>query len=202
MGTHMSTVNPYTTPQSTVADAAAKEVGEARIFAADGRIGRVRYLAYTVGLYLLISFISGIVTGVSTIVLGPSNAQVVKMALTVVVGVGFLAYSFLPTIQRLHDFGTSGWLSVLTLVPLVNVILYLILLIVPGTAGRNRFGPTPPPNSAGVVVVSILASLVFAIALLGIVAAIAIPAYQGYIHRAQQMQQQSPSHQSSPVNQR
>ncbi|HKK04275.1 MAG TPA: DUF805 domain-containing protein [Gammaproteobacteria bacterium] len=193
----MNAVNPYTSPQSAVADPADNAVGEVRIFSARARIGRVRYLAYTVGMYLLVSFASSLVSGVSMVALGPSIAPIVNMVVTIAVIGGFLVYSFLPTIQRLHDFDASGLLSLLTLVPFVNFILFLVLLFIPGTDGRNRFGPKPPPNSTGVTVVSILASLFFFIALLGIVAAIAIPAYQGYVHRAEQMQHQQtapPSH--------
>ena len=186
----MNAVNPYNSPQSEVADPADNAVGEVRIFSARARIGRVRYLAYTVGIYLLVSLASSLMSGISMAALGPGLARAVNMAFTIAAVVGFLLYSFLPTIQRLHDFNTSGWLSLLTLVPFVNFIFFLVLLFIPGTDGRNRFGPKPPPNSTGVTVVSILASLFFFIALLGILAAIAIPAYQGYVHRAEQMQQQ------------
>jgi hypothetical protein len=88
-----------------------------------------------------------------------------------------LFINVLLTIQRSHDFNVSGWLSLILLIPLVPLIFWII----PGTEGTNRFGPQPPPNKgAGVIVIVLL--LLFAI--LGILAAIAIPAYQEYVARA------------------
>jgi hypothetical protein len=91
--------------------------------------------------------------------------------------VALVVIGFMLTIQRCHDFNMSGWLSLLMLVPLAN----LIFLIIPGTDGPNRFGGPTPPNTIGVL---ILAWLFPAIAAIGIVAAIALPAYQDYQKRA------------------
>lgn len=44
-------------------------------------------------------------------------------------------------IRRLHDIGMSGWLSLLHLVPFTNIVLYVMLLLVPGSAGSNHYGP-------------------------------------------------------------
>jgi hypothetical protein len=67
------------------------------------------------------------------------------------------------------------------IVPLVN----LIFLVMPGTDGPNRFGGRTPPNSAGVLIAAWLVPLLF---VGGILAAIAIPAYQDYQKRAGQVQ--------------
>lgn len=73
------------------------------------------------------------------------------------------------TIQRCHDFNASGWVSLLVLVPLAN----LIFMIIPGTRGPNRFGAPTPPNSAGVLVAAWLLPALF---VAGIIAAVALPA--------------------------
>lgn len=49
----------------------------------------------------------------------------------------------IQAIKRLHDIDQSGWLMLLTLVPLVNVILGIYVLVAPGTPGSNRFGENP-----------------------------------------------------------
>ncbi|MCY4642540.1 MAG: DUF805 domain-containing protein [Gammaproteobacteria bacterium] len=49
----------------------------------------------------------------------------------------FLAVS----VRRLHDRNVSGWWMLLNLVPIVGIIPTLILFILPGTKGANRFGP-------------------------------------------------------------
>lgn len=85
--------------------------------------------------------------------------------------------------------GWSGWLWLALLVPFVNVVLSLLLLFMPGEQSANRFGPPPPPNSTGVKVLA-FSWLLFPV-FGGILAAIAIPAYQSYIERAQAAQAQS-----------
>ncbi|HCY64883.1 MAG TPA: hypothetical protein DHV59_19100 [Oxalobacteraceae bacterium] len=78
------------------------------------------------------------------------------------------------------------------LVPLVNLILALYMIFGAGTPAENRFGPRPAKNSRAVVICGLL--LPALIAVIGILAAIAIPAYQDYVVRAKaaQMQQARP----------
>jgi uncharacterized membrane protein YhaH (DUF805 family) len=45
--------------------------------------------------------------------------------------------------KRFHDMGTSGWLSLLLLVPLVGFIVVLVLLFKGGEPGSNQYGPAP-----------------------------------------------------------
>ncbi|MEN0107040.1 MAG: DUF805 domain-containing protein, partial [Pseudomonas sp.] len=85
--------------------------------------------------------------------------------------------------KRLHDIGWSAWLWLLLLVPAVGSVFAIIMLVVPGTPGPNRYGPPPPPNSKGVIV---LAWTMLLVPIIGILAAIALPAYQGYVQRAEE----------------
>jgi uncharacterized membrane protein YhaH (DUF805 family) len=165
--------NPYRAPAAAVADA-SEQYQEVRLFAVSGRIGRARYIAYTFGLSLLIMFIAGL--GVAF--LGAVGA-ILMMAGYVVMFV----LMFMLTIQRAHDFNTSGWLSLLVLVPLANFIFWFI----PGTDGDNRFGAQTPPNSVLVLIGAWIIPVLF---IGGILAAIALPAYQDYSKRAQERQLQ------------
>ena len=168
--------NPYSSPRARVQDADGDgEYGEIRIFGAAGRLGRVRYLAYSLVMWLLFS----LAVGFSAAAAGQEAALFVTAAGYIV----FFALAIMLTIQRAHDFDSSGWLSLLMFVPLVGLIFYFI----PGTQGENRFGKPPPPNSVGVIVLAWILLLLF---ILGIVAAIAIPAYQEYAQRAQSEQSQ------------
>jgi uncharacterized membrane protein YhaH (DUF805 family) len=138
-----------------------------RLFSASGRIGRARYIAYGFGLYLL-SMLAGVV--------GARLFGEVGAVLATVAWVAMAVLGVMLTVQRCHDFNVTGWLALLIVVPLAN----LVFLFIPGTDGPNRFGPPTPPNSVGVLVV---AWLIPGIVIAGMIAAIALPAYQAYLQR-------------------
>ncbi|HEY8568577.1 MAG TPA: hypothetical protein VIL80_05325, partial [Microbulbifer sp.] len=69
--------------------------------------------------------------------------------------------------------------------PLLNLMLLIYLVFFPGNSAANRFGPRVSRNSTGVIVAFLL-SIVLGVAYIGMMAAIAIPAYQQYVERAQQ----------------
>jgi uncharacterized membrane protein YhaH (DUF805 family) len=163
-------VNPYAKPNAAVAEA-AEQTQEVKVFSTSGRIGRVRYIAYGVGIYLLF----GILGALLGFVIGNAGMVIAWIAIMVV--------GFMLTIQRCHDFNTTGWLSLLVLVPLVNLIFWFI----PGTDGENNYGAKTPPNGVGVIIAALIIPIVFVV---GVVAAVALPAYQQYVERAKQMQQQ------------
>ena len=176
--------------------------GDIRFFDAVSRIGRLRYFAYGMGIFLLI-LPALILAGMLWALKMPFLGGVVIVA----------AYIFMITmgivfgVRRLHDLGWSGWWMLVTpvsvictvcnffglfpggvawlplLIELAVFVFYLVLLFTPGTQGDNRFGPPPPPNSTWVIVGawSFLIVPFFG----GIVAAIAIPAYQDFIARSQ-----------------
>jgi len=163
--------NPYGAPRAAVDDA-KEEYQPVRIFAVSGRIGRARYITYTVGLSFLIMFLIGVLGAL----LGPAGP--------VVMAIGWIAViviSYMLTVQRCHDFDTTGWLALVGLIPLVNLIFWFI----PGSDARNRFGAKTPPNSVGVLIAVWILPVLFVV---GIVAAISIPAYQQYVQKAKQQQ--------------
>lgn len=172
----MATVNPYRAPAATVADA-AEQYQPVNIYSASGRIGRARYIAYTLGLSILF----GACVGAIASVLAMTGLAAVAGIVTIVLYAGLLIWMFMLTIQRAHDFNTTGWLSILMLIPLVNLLFWFI----PGTDGENRFGGKTPPNSVLVLIAAWLVPVLFFV---GIIAAIALPAYQDYVKRAQQFQ--------------
>ena len=166
----MANLNPYIAPKSDVADANTDEYGEIKIFSAEGRLGRIRYIGYSVGLMLLFGAVLGAIAAVA----GPKAG----VAVMVVGYVCMFVMMFLMTIQRAHDFNTTGWISILGLVPLVNFVFWFI----PGTDGENEYGMKTPPNGVGVTMLAMIMPVVF---VTGILAAIALPAYSDYVKRAQ-----------------
>ena len=178
----MNENNPYDAPQSDVADAVADEYGDIKIFSFSGRIGRLRYLGYGLGFAILFQFINGLLAASVIAWLEPSGlSDTVGIALTMTGPVAVLFISMMFTAKRLHDVDWNGWLSLLMLIPIVNLILGLVLVFMPGTDSENRFGLKPPPNNVGIYLLALILPLVF----VAMLAAIAIPAYQQFVKQAE-----------------
>ena len=85
-----------------------------------------------------------------------SGITIVALVLLAIWALAIIIPSIAVTVRRLHDRDMSGWwylgLIVLSLIPLVGFIAsiaMLVLMLLPGTAGPNRFGDDPkdPGNS-------------------------------------------------------
>jgi uncharacterized membrane protein YhaH (DUF805 family) len=177
----MSAVNPYTPPRSEVADVAAAADGyqNVKIWSAAGRIGRLRYLAY-LSIGYLAMFVVGVIGGV---VAGVASAPALVPIAVGIAAIPYVIFSILMLIQRTHDMGWSGWAALLTLIPFVA----FIWIFKAGTPGANKFGAPPPPNT---LIIKIFGFILPVIGLIGILAAIALPAYQQYTMRAKAAQMQ------------
>ncbi|MEX1033816.1 MAG: DUF805 domain-containing protein [Cellvibrionaceae bacterium] len=178
-----TTANPYAAPSA--ADIGSGEsTYEPQVFSFAGRIGRLRYLAYGLAWSFAIMAGAALLGGVLSVVSG--SATLVGGLMLLMYG-AMLVPTFAMAVRRLNDLNYSGWLSLLMIVPFVNFIVALILIFAPGSSGENNYGPAPGPNSTGVVVAALIMPVV---AVIGIVAAIALPAYQDYVTRAQATQVQ------------
>lgn len=180
--------NPYTAPRAAVADIGDAWNGEFQtmtIWGWRGRIGRLRFLAYGMVSYFVFLLVSIVVGAFLGGVGAASGAEGFSGAIDIVVWVlliPYLVFSATVTIRRSHDMGWSGWMSLLAFIPLVG----LIWVFKAGSPGANDYGAPPPPNTLGV---KLAAFGLFGVLFLGgILAAIAIPAYQGYVERARAVQ--------------
>ncbi len=170
--------NPYASPTAAVADL-DQPYGEARIFSFTGRLGRVRFIAYSAAVWLVIGLAQALFLATGLVTPGTDSVFTVVPGLLVLIG------GFVLIVRRCHDCDDAGWWSLLILVPFVNIIFGLFLLFMTGTRGDNRYGPQTPPNGAGVIALAWILPVFFVI---GILAAISIPAYQKYVQRAQAQQ--------------
>ena len=102
--------------------------------ALEGRANRSSYLrAFAV-------VVLGAIPAVALIAFPIPDWSRVLVAIAYVVAANLLWLS--ASARRLHDLDRSGWWALLGYVPLVNFVL-LLLFVVPGTEGNNRFGPPP-----------------------------------------------------------
>lgn len=60
-----------------------------------------------------------------------------------VMGLVGLWSSLALTVKRWHDVGMTGWFAILTLPPFANFMMFVLLCLLPGTTGPNRFGRDP-----------------------------------------------------------
>ena len=167
--------NPYIAPQSDTDLHQQEEFAEVKFLSAKGRIGRIRLIAYSVGA----NFFGGIILAAAAalaIPLGEIGGILIMVAYIAVV-VLTIVLVVLWTVRRLNDCNMSGWFTFIFILPLINLALWFI----PGTHGRNNYGAMPPPNKTGVILLALVLPI---IAVIGILAAIAIPAYQDFTIRA------------------
>ena len=106
---------------------------------AAGRFGRLSFLAWNCLLSLGLAVLIAIVAPNLLLELG-SGSMGIGMILLVIIYIVALYFSFIFTIRRLHDRNHTGWLSLLILVPLVNIILGLYLVFAPGDDRQNSYG--------------------------------------------------------------
>ncbi|WP_445713055.1 DUF805 domain-containing protein [Flavobacterium sp.] len=46
-------------------------------------------------------------------------------------------------VRRLHDVGKSGWMILITLIPLIGAIWLLVLMVTDSNPGENQYGQNP-----------------------------------------------------------
>ncbi len=54
-----------------------------------------------------------------------------------------LVPSIAVSIRRMHDIGRSGWWVLISLVPFIGSIWYIVLAALPSRLGPNQYGPNP-----------------------------------------------------------
>ncbi|MDQ1831869.1 DUF805 domain-containing protein [Massilia scottii] len=150
--------NPYAPPESDLTP--VQEHGDTYAptwFDARGRIGRLRYLVYatvppTLAVVLVLFLIGWF---------GLAERPIVMPVLLITVGLAVAAVLAVMTLRRLRDLGQPGWWALILLLAPINVLLVGFLLVRPGDAGPNRYGPPPSDNTtlvaAGTWVVLVMA---------------------------------------------
>jgi uncharacterized membrane protein YhaH (DUF805 family) len=167
--------NPYSAPDAELGSGSS-DVYSPSIFSFDGRIGRLRYLAYSAGMMFLLMLVMVPLVGASALTGGAEGMSLVSMLVMAVFYIGAIVFSVMFAKRRLNDLDRSGWWFLLSFVPVVNLLLTIYLVFFPGSEGSNNWGAAPGPNSLGVQILGWSMPVLF---ILGIVAAVAIPMMAG-----------------------
>lgn len=173
----MNDSNPYSAPGAEL-DNAQDSAYKPKIISFNGRIGRMRYLAYSIGATFLLMAVMMPLIGMSAFVGagmgGDTGMSMLGMLGVAVYYIAAILISVMYAKRRLNDLNRSGWWFLLFIVPVVNLLLAIYLIFFPGTDGQNDYGPVPEANSIGVLILGWSMPALF---VLGIVAAILVPQF-------------------------
>lgn len=75
-----------------------------------------------------------------------SLSGTVLMVLGAILCVIAFVAGIMLVIRRLHDMDRTGWLALLSFIPIVGFIFALVLLLFKGTEGPNKYGEDPLTN--------------------------------------------------------
>lgn len=180
MSEQVDTNELYRAPKADLTRVPDGGYDETRALSPKGRFGRIQYLAYS----MMASIAGGVLfalLSVAMAAIGVKEGVGVTISLVVLDAI-LLPVTFIFVIRRLHDLDRTGWFSLAFIIPILNIIIALMLLFAPGTKGPNKYGPPPRPAGklAGFAVTAFFLVFIF-----GMLAAIAIPAYQEYAKAAQ-----------------
>lgn len=123
-----------------------------KFFSFNGRISRSEYWVRYVCLYIIfivysISAYFGWKYAVGKDVFLGAMLLILPLLFIVVV------MQFSLTIRRLHDFGQTGWLSLLLFAPYIQTLVTLVIGVIPPETKDNKYGPyiAKPVNVAAVI---------------------------------------------------
>jgi uncharacterized membrane protein YhaH (DUF805 family) len=110
---------------------------------ADGK-GRARRREF--GWFFVFAFVTGFVAAIVDILVGginPYTGQANSFIVVLAAGLALITPTVAVAARRAHDFGQSGWLAALVVVPYIGWIAALVFIFIPGQAGSNQYGPDP-----------------------------------------------------------
>jgi len=175
MSADMSAENPYSAPGAEL-NSGQNELYTPSILSFSGRIGRLRYLAYSMASYLLLMLVMVPMLGVSAFMGGTPDISTIGMLVMGVMYIAMFVVWIAFAKRRLNDLNRNGWWLLLALVPFVNFLLTIYMMFFPGTDGSNSYGAVPVANTLGVQILAWLMPVMFVV---GIIAAVAIPQFVG-----------------------
>lgn len=176
----MTSTNPYAAPKANLEMPGSGEVDTTSPFSPKGRFARSTYLAYSFGTMIVFWIILAVLGGVGMMTGNMQNMGIGSMIIMGIAYIGILVIGTIFGLRRLHDLDWSGWWIVAMFIPIANLFLAVPMLFFRGTPGSNRYGAPRPATRTHLI----LAWLLLALPLIGIIAAISIPAYVDYTKRA------------------
>ena len=113
------------------------------IFTFSGRRNRLSYILFQISIWILflVGGIIAVTVGITALGDGFNGGEVIVLLILALVFLVMFISDFAVTAQRFRDIGFTGWAALLTLVPYVGLIVWVVLMLIPGTSGENKYGP-------------------------------------------------------------
>ncbi len=138
---------------------------ETTMFSFDGRIGRVRVVAYFCSMYLLSTLGVGAgVLGLQFVYAGVRHG-LGQWGPLITLGI-MLIWMCVLARRRLQDLNLHPIWMLAGFIPLVNLYFLYLMVLKRGDAGRNDYGPAPAPNTPGMFALAGIAPMLAAFGLL------------------------------------
>ncbi len=106
-----------------------------------GRARRQEYwmyiLFYTI-FYIGAAIIDGVIIG---------SAGIPFPVFTAIYALALIIPTLAVGVRRMHDISKSGAMILVSLIPFIGGIWFLILTVTEGTPGENQYGPDPKANA-------------------------------------------------------
>lgn len=102
-------------------------------FSPQGRLRRRDYAIRVIPLGI-------IAVAINIYSMGPNESAGILLSLIVL---AIAVVTLIQMIKRLHDMNFSGWFSLISFIPLINLFFGLYVLFKDGTAGSNQYGEDP-----------------------------------------------------------
>ncbi len=132
--------NVYQAPESDITTLDNEATQPVKLFNSDGRMGRVRFVCYSMTIPFLI--ILGALLFGGLLALIHDGLTIIAIIAGVIAYLIAIVGSIFANIQRCHDINISGWFVLLNII----VPFSLVLIFIPGTKGENQYGVKPEPN--------------------------------------------------------
>ncbi len=108
-----------------------------------GRSQRAEYWYFAL-FNIIISIIFSVLgktTGILNLTIGTTGSEI--NIISILYGLAVLLPGIAVVIRRLHDIGKSGWMALLSLIPIIGTIWLLVLMAKDSAPGENEYGPNP-----------------------------------------------------------
>jgi uncharacterized membrane protein YhaH (DUF805 family) len=107
-----------------------------------GRATRREYWLFQV--QILVLYVGLVVAmGVAAEGSGSDAADAAMAAATLLLICLFTIVALAAGVRRVHDHDKTGWLFLLSFIPLIGWVFFLIMMLTPGTKGENSYGYDP-----------------------------------------------------------